>query len=239
MLLITILVFVGGLSGCQTFSSLAFSPPPLTLTIEQVSPEQTPGQFALFGQTSLQDGTEFVVSAMRPLTSSEPEVSISDDKLYGTLARTTAIAENGRWQAQLRLWHVSSNNRYQEIWQMQDPLASLPLSPDEEVVFTVTLSPVAFAIDQQKLSQDLNSLAQSPLFNVTPAGEPYLEARKSVTMPLPNPYLAVTRAPQVRQNFSWEGRSASGQNDTTFGGEPVLPFAENDNLPTTTRQTLQ
>ena len=239
ILLISILVLTGILSGCQPVSKLAFNPPPLQLTIEQVSPEETPGQYALFGQTSLRDGTEFVVSAVRPLTSAEPNVSLSEENLYGILARTTAIAENGRWQAQLQLWQISSNNRYQESWQMQDPLASLPLAPDPEVAFAVTLSPSAFALNQQKISQDLNSLGKSPLFNVTPAGEPSLEARKNVTIPLPNPFLAVTNAASATEALLWEGRSASDQTATTFEGEQPLPFAEDDNLPMTASQMLQ
>lgn len=239
ILLILILVFGMLCSSCQMASGLSPAGSPLQITIEQVIPENNPGQYALYGETSLPDGTEFIVSAIRPLTSSTPEVSLSEEQIYGTLARKTAVAENGRWQAKLQLWQVSPDNIYQEIWQMQEPLASLPLAPKQEVIFAVTLSPSTLARNPQKFTPDSNSLGKNPLFNVTPNGEPYLEARETITIPLPNPNLLVTRTSQTGEKFSWAGRSTSSQVNTTFEDQGELPFNQNDNLPMTFSHSLQ
>lgn len=226
-------------SGCQALSALSSSQPPLTMTIDQITSQSSPGEYALYGQTSLPDGTKFVISALRPLTSSDPDLALSDETIYGTLARSSAIAENGRWQTQLSLWQVSSTGTYQEIWQMQDALADLELSPSSNVEFLMTLTPRTLAQIKQANLKDFNQLGKSPLFQATPDGEPYLEVRKAQPVSLPNSQMAVTVPPIETDASPWDGRSTLAPSSATFNDQPTLPFAENDNLPIPARHSLQ
>lgn len=219
------------LGGCQPFSTLFSNQQPLTLTIDQIQTDSQPGRYALIGQASLPDGTELIVSAVRPLISSNPEVDLSEAAIHSTLARNSAVVKNGGWQAQLQLWQASPQGSYQESWQMQDALDPLALSPQKDVVFAVVLSPGSLAQSQQKSLNDLERLGENPVFNVTPAGEPYLEARKSLTVALPNPNGVATLPIQTPAPSPWVGRSNQVQTDTSFTEEQELPFAENDNLP--------
>lgn len=239
--ILSILVLVLGLflAGCQSLGAVIPDQPPVVLTIEQVKPDSNPGQYVLYGQTSLPDGTELTVSATRPLTSSAPEVSLSEPVVHSTLARSSATTENGRWQTQLQLWQASPEGLYQEIWQMQEPLASLPLSPQQEVLFAVTLSPNALAQSEQKPLKDLKRLGKSPAFNVTPAGEPYLESRQALAVSLPSPNRTATVPTQNSKPSLWAGRTAQSQMDSSFTSDQGLPFAENNNLPITASNVLQ
>jgi hypothetical protein len=239
-LLVTLLlglVLLG--SGCQSFSAFRSEQPSLAMTIDQINPDGKPGEYILYGQTSLPDGTELVISAVRPLTSSDSQVSLSDATIYGTLARTSAIAENSRWQTHLKLWQVSSTGAYQEYWQMQEDLDSLELAPSPDVEFLVTFSPPSLARAKQSDLGNLKQLGESPLFQVTPDGEPYLEARKVQAVPLPNPNMAVTVFPPEAESSPWAGRNTLAPTDTSFDSQPELPFAENDNLPITAGHSLQ
>ena len=240
-MILPVLILVLGLvfTGCQAAPIFISGSPSLTLTIDQIVPDGNPGQYALQGQTSLPDGTEFVVSAVRSLSSASPEVNFSEEAIYGTLARGTAIAEAGRWQTRLNLWQPSSAGTYQEIWQIQEPFASLDLVPSQDVFFAVTLSPSAFAQSKQDNLTDLKRLGDNPNFNVTPTGEPYLEARKPVTVPFPNGNLTATVSSLSPSESPWADRTNSNQTDTSFSREQELPFAENDNLPVTDSQSLR
>jgi hypothetical protein len=228
------------LTGCQSMPSLLPNRQPLTLTIDQITPDGTPGQYALHGQTTLPEGTELIVTAVRPLISSTPEVILSEDAIPSTLARTTvSVTQDGRWQTQLQLWQISPEGHYQENWQGQDPTAALGLSPGQDVMFAATLSPSALARTQQKNLQDLRRLGNHPIFNVTPAGEPYLETQKTLTVPLPNSNLTATVPPPNPDSSLWVDRGTQNGPEISFTGQQSLPFTENDNLPIAASHRLQ
>jgi hypothetical protein len=227
------------IGGCQPLASLLPQTQPLTLTIDQIAPDSTPGQYVLFGQTSLPDDTVLTVSAMRPLTSSSPAVTLSETVLPDTLARQSVTVEEGRWQAQLKLWQVSLEGRYQENWQMQKTISARSLSPDQDVVFAVTLSPIALLQSTQKTLKDARQLGDNPIFNVTPTGEPYLEARKLLSVPLPNGNQTATAIPANAVDSPWADRSVQNRTETSFAQPPSLPFMETDNLPVPTNHRLQ
>jgi len=227
------------IGGCQPITSLLPQSQPLTLTIDRIAPDSTPGQYVIDGHTSLPEDTALIVSAVRPLTSSSPEVTLSETVLPDTLARKSVTVQEGRWQAQLNLWQVSPEGRYRENWQMQETVSTSSLSPHQDVVFTVILSPIALLQSTQRNLKDFQQLGDNPVFNVTPTGEPYLEAQKSLTVSLPDGNQTATAIPANVVASPWADRSGQSQTETSFTQPQSLPFVETDNLPLKANYRLQ
>jgi hypothetical protein len=114
-------IAVGSLSCASApanLRSLTNSSAPINLSIRQVQHEGG-GTYTVAGTTSLPSKTKITVSAVRYLVEgASPETNSETDIPYAILDRQIAQVEQGSWQAELNLWQIASDGKFQEAWQL-------------------------------------------------------------------------------------------------------------------------
>ena len=203
-------------TGCQTTALLPTSAPvaePTTLTLEATA--LGAGEFALAGTTNLPNNTQLTAIALRPLI---PEGATPGDKpLYSVLDYRPVTVANGQWSAQLNLWQVATDGRYQEPWQAEAKALNLAAQPSETVQFAITLAPhhLAAALSGRQAQGEQRRLAG--VLRVTPAGEPFLWADQTLTVGLPSGQTTPPLDLLARTNGGWGDRYL-------LVPEPPLPY---------------
>ncbi|WP_416669957.1 hypothetical protein [Egbenema bharatensis] len=72
---------------------------------------------------------------------------------YSILAYQPAIVQRGEWQADVNLWKVAADGRFQEAWQLEQSQVGLSFRPEDNVIFMAILSS---ADELSRLEQDLS-----------------------------------------------------------------------------------
>lgn len=201
--------------GCQ--ATLLPSSPPVaeatTLTLEAKALGS--GEFALAGTTSLPDNTQLTAIALRHLV---PQRATPDgEPLYSVLDYRPVTVANGQWSAQLKLWQVAADGRYQEAWQTQAAALKLVAQPSDTVQFAIMLAPhhLGAALTSKMAQSGPQRLAK--VLRVTATGEPFLWADQALTVGLPSGQTTPPADLVARTNGGWGDRYL-------LVPEPPLPY---------------
>lgn len=181
-LLCIAIALTAGLAACGE-SPLSGDVNKILMTVES---GDRPGVYELSGTTDLPEDTELLVQAVRVLTptgQSLPEDS--SEEHYAILDRDRILVSEGRWAVELQLWE-NSNGTSAEYWQMQLPQSDRSFTPDNEVQFTVSMSPTG---DERALEAQWQKSKQTPsdgVVSFTPDGEWFLQAEESIAITPPS-----------------------------------------------------
>jgi hypothetical protein len=213
----------------NTFNSSGKSAP-IELTIEQVSPGGSTGNYALRGQTSLPEGTQLSVFAVRYLQ--QPSDQFPDEKVtqFAILDREFITTQNQQWNTELNLWQTTPDGKLLENWQLPEYALDQPPTAEPTVTFFVTLDPANFTEEIKRQVNRGDRQTDNPILRFTPAGEGYLQASQVVSIALPTGQTSAPPAATAPEN-PWQGRNTL--NPAAIAPNPTseLPFAEGDNLP--------
>ncbi|NJL39511.1 MAG: hypothetical protein HC840_16365 [Leptolyngbyaceae cyanobacterium RM2_2_4] len=154
------------------------------LEVVQISPFGQPGGYKITGRTSLPDQTQVTVSAIRYLQTSGQSIS-NPDSSYSVLARQFAPVEQGTWEANLTLWQVAPDGRFQEVWQLNQGSLGIQVEPDPNVTFLVTLDPANQSATLQDQLESQGEASTGSLVQFNADGELYLQASKTMMVALP------------------------------------------------------
>ena len=162
----------------------------LTLDVKQHS---EPGTFSIAGTASLPNGTKLNVLAVRQLRLKQsPLVNAEPRPTYSILTYETVTVENDRWQTTLSLWQITPDGQYKEAWQLQERELQLDVTPDAEVFFMVTLTPLDnLAEIEQQLAARNQQFGQRYL-QTTSEGDRYLQVGKVMQIALPTDRQAIS-----------------------------------------------
>lgn len=185
--------------------------------ILQVAAADTPGTYILSGAADLPDKTELTVTAIRQLKL-DGAAQIQSNPTYSILAYQTARVINGKWQAQLNLWQVAPDGKYQEAWQLELSRLELSLKPDEDVIFLAILTSDGqiSGLEQQLASRGMRLTSRSLM--TTAEGQRYAQASQALAIALPNGTTTAPRPQLEDVNYGWGYRYLIPQ-------EPQNPYS--------------
>jgi hypothetical protein len=212
LLLVLALVACGG---CRTTLLPSPPPPPEATTLTLEASAVGAGEFALSGTTNVPDSTQLTAIALRHLTPAQ--ANPGDEPIYSVLDYQPVTVTNGEWSAQLNLWQVAVDGRYQEPWQAQSDALDLTVQPSKTVQFAIILAPHHLG---EALSGTLTQDGQRRLagvLRVTPGGEPFLWADQSLAVALPSGQTTPSADLLARTNGGWGDRYL-------LVPEPPLPY---------------
>ncbi len=152
----------------------------------QVLPSNTPGEYAIQGNTDLPNQSQIRVAAIRYLYPASQ--ALHSKPTYSILAYQTAKVTQGKWQATLNLWQVAPDGQFQEAWQGLRSDLNLAVNPASEVVFLATLPPGDKADQLRQIEQQLEKQGKalnSQLVQSTTDGDRYLQAAQKLAIALP------------------------------------------------------
>ncbi|BAU41185.1 hypothetical protein O77CONTIG1_00992 [Leptolyngbya sp. O-77] len=158
---------------------------PLNLSIREIQDEGG-GTYTVSGTTSLPSKTKITVSAVRYLVEgANPETNSETDIPYAILDRQIAEVGQGNWQAELNLWQIAPDGKFQEAWQLSQQDANVIFTPDANVTFLATFDPVNQPENFKAEVEKLDTSLQAALARFTPDGELYLQASRVMAIALP------------------------------------------------------
>lgn len=158
---------------------------PLNLSIREIQDEGG-GTYTVSGTTSLPSKTKITVSAVRYLVEgANPETNSETDIPYAILDRQIAEVGQGNWQAELNLWQIAPDGKFQEAWQLSQQDANVIFNPDANVTFLATFDPVNQPENFKAEVEKLDTSLQAALARFTPDGELYLQASRMMAIALP------------------------------------------------------
>lgn len=215
----------------DTFHSSGNSTP-LELTIEQVTPSDGPGNYALRGQAFLPESTRLSVFAVRYLQQSSDQFPDEKASRFAILDREFITTRDQQWSAELNLWQTTPEGQLVENWQLPEYALDQPPTAAPTVTFLVTLDPANFTEEIKRQVNQGNQQTENPILRFTPAGEAYLQASQVVSVALPTGQTSAPLAAQAQTPENpWQGRNTLNPAATAPNPTSELPFAEGDNLP--------
>jgi hypothetical protein len=125
---------------------------------------------------------------------------------YSILAYQPAIVQGGEWQADVNLWKVASDGRFQEAWQLEQSQVGLSFRPEDNVIFMAILSS---ADDLSRLEQDLSRRGvRFPGGTILSTSEGFRYAQIQQTLAVALPSGGTTPPPQRPEdrNGGWGDR---------------------------------
>lgn len=150
------------------------------LEIKSVEPTGSNGVYNVTGSTNLPDSSQIAVAAVRYLLpTGGQQAGVLNDEANNNrpiLARQIVEVKQGQWQADLNLWQVAPDGRFQEVWQAYQ--AQMKLRPDSNVTFIATFEPAS----QLKKS---NLQLEGKQLRFTNEGEIYVQALQTMPISLP------------------------------------------------------
>ncbi|NMG05784.1 hypothetical protein [Brasilonema sp. UFV-L1] len=150
------------------------------LEITSVEPAGGNGLYNVSGSTNLPDSSLIAVAAVRYLIPiGRQQAGVLNDEANNNrsiLARQIVEVKQGQWQANLNLWQVAPDGRFQEAWQAYQK--QMKLRPDSNVTFLAT-----FERGEQLRKSNLQLEGKQLRF--TNEGELYLQANQTSPISLP------------------------------------------------------
>ena len=222
-LLLGLLLSGSLLTGCTSWLN-AFNhstATPLEFRIRQVETADRPGLYTVAGETSLPNKTRITVTALRSLSQAgvQPDSQTPAQVVpnFAILDRQIAEVRQGKWKADLNLWQVAPDGKFQEAWQSNQSTLGVRFQPQPEVTFLAMLEP---AHQSAELKPELARLGDSPrasLVQYTSEGEPYLQASQTLAIALPT---GKTTPPTLPEKPATTGRAIKATPATEQEGEP-------------------
>lgn len=176
----------------------------------KVAPSSSPGTYSISGNTDLPEGSQVRVAALRYLhADSQASRDLNPKPTYAILAYQTAEVQQGKWQANLNLWKVAQDGKFQETWQLEQPQLKMTFKPDSEVVFVATNAIESRADLVQRLDQQLKKQGktlENGLVLTLPENQRYIRASQLLAIALPT---GSTTPPGIRPediNGGWGNR---------------------------------
>ncbi|MBD1868249.1 hypothetical protein H6F95_13230 [Cyanobacteria bacterium FACHB-471] len=212
-------------TGCaQPISRFSRSSEPAApqLEVERIDPFGQPGGYRVTGSTNLPDQTQITISAIRYLQTSGQLIANSGSS-YSVLARQFAPVEQGSWEANLTLWQVAPNGKFQEVWQLDQGNLGVQVQPDPNVTFLVTLDPTNQPATLQDQLESQGETLTGSLVQFNADGELYLQASKTLIVALPTG----GTTPPVSQTDD-EANSTSSSLEATSASPPALSPTQTD-----------
>lgn len=166
---------------------------------------QPNGVYTLAGNTDLPKDTEITVAAVR-LLAPKGAIAADPDPVYSLLAYESVKTEGDTWQAELNLWEVAPDGRYQETWQLEQSRLNMTFEPDGEVIFLATLAPLETLTQLEQRLAQRNLEFASNIVRTTAEGEQYIQAVRVEAIALPT---GATTPPPTRPedlNGGWGNR---------------------------------
>lgn len=160
---------------------------------------------------------------------------------YAILDYEQTEVRDGQWAAQLDLWQVARDGRYQESWQLDQEELKVRWKPEPDVIFLATLV-VDGAADrlqpiQDKLAERHLSLS-STLIQTSLEGEQYFQSAQLQSIDLPD---GKTAPPGLRVqdiNGGWGERYLLVEQDP-LPGTLEFPVDRNSNAPGSPKEFIQ
>ncbi|NJM70892.1 MAG: hypothetical protein HC862_12040 [Scytonema sp. RU_4_4] len=150
------------------------------LEIKSVEPTGSNGVYNVIGSTNLPDSSQIAVAAVRYLVPmGKQQAGVLNDeanKNRSILARQIVEVKQGQWQANLNIWQVAPDGRFQEAWQAYQ--TQMKIRPDSNVTFIATFE----RAEQLKKS---NLRLEGKQLRFTNEGELYVQAHQTSPISLP------------------------------------------------------
>jgi hypothetical protein len=199
----------------------------------QVAATETPGVYAVSGETNLPDQTQLTIAAVRYLSlesgSLENSAASAPTPTYSILAYQPAQIQHNQWQTRLNLWQVAPDGDYQETWQLEQAQLGLSFQPAREVVFLATLNP----IDQLSRLEPLLAMRGMQLDNrtvQTSEGQRYAQVDRAIAIALPTGKTTPPVLNPNQVNYGWGDRYVIPQ-EPQNPGELEFPRDRQTNAP--------
>lgn len=169
--------------------------------------------YRIIGSTNLPESSRITVAAvryLRPTAGQQGALLNSEASTHRSiLARQIVQAKQGTWQADLNLWQVAPNGRFEETWQANQ--TQMKLNPETDVTFIATFDPVGqwehsdSQNSQEKLKPE-NYQLEGKLVRFTNEGEKYAQASQTLLIPLPTGKTTPPRLQPEDLNDGWGNR---------------------------------
>lgn len=225
------------MAGCNQLTSL-YRWSEIDLNVD-VATTDSPGVYAVSGQANLPDNTPITVAAVRYLQSSDrASAQLDDEPTYSILAYQSANVQGGEWNAELNLWQVAPNGRFQEAWQLEQAKLGVSFQPDSQVIFLATLTP---AEDLSALEQELARRGirfSGGTIVSTSEGFRYAQAQEIMAVALPNGATTPPAEKPEDRNGGWGDRYIIPQ-EPPNRVELELPESRTTNAPPTKDEFLR
>ncbi|MBD2354582.1 hypothetical protein H6G41_08055 [Tolypothrix sp. FACHB-123] len=182
------------------------------LEIQNVQSRESNSLYKITGSTNLPESSRISVAAVRYLrpTSGQPGVLLNSNtsSKISILARQIVEVKQGKWEADLNLWQVAPDGRFEEVWQANQ--TQMKLTPESGVTFIATFNPGAQweKSDNRKLEEklQLNQDLEGKLVRFTNEGEKYAQASQTLLIPLPTGKTTPPRLLPEDINGGWGNR---------------------------------
>jgi hypothetical protein len=249
LLAATALVLMVTSSGCSQKA------PPTQLEIKNVESLDSQGTYKVTGSTNLPDSSRIAIAAVRYLRSAQTQdasaSNLETDVNRSILVRQFAKVKGGQWEADLNLWQVAPNGKYQEAWQTNQSLVRL--TPENDVSFIATFDPQSqlvtsetseqsenISIDEKSQKQPLVTNLEGKSLRFTNEGEKYIQASQVVSVAIPT---GKTTPPGLKAediNGGWGNRFQIQPQSVSTGITP-LPISKSrkTNAPLTAAEFLR
>ncbi|AFZ01986.1 hypothetical protein [Calothrix sp. PCC 6303] len=212
--------------------------PPTQLEIKNVQSVDSQGTYKVTGSTNLPDSSKIAIAAVRYLRPTQTQqVSVSNSETdinRSILVRQFAKVKGGQWEADLNIWQVSPDGRYQEAWQTNQ--SQIQLTPENDISFIATFDPQSQlvtsetseqtenqSIDEKTEKQPLVKNLEGKSLRFTNEGEKYIQASQVISVAIPT---AKTTPPGLKPediNGGW-GNRFQIQSQSTSAGITPLPL---------------
>ncbi|MBW4559755.1 MAG: hypothetical protein KME32_01140 [Mojavia pulchra JT2-VF2] len=182
------------------------------LEIKNIKPILSNNLYKINGSTNLPESSRITVAAVRYLRPTqgqqEPLQSSNTSNKRSILARQIVQVKQGKWQADLNLWQVAPDGRFEEVWQANQ--SQMGVIPENTVTFIATFDPAGqWEESGHQNSENLkpeNYKLEGKLVRFTNEGEKYVQVSQSLLIPLPVGKTVPPRPQPEDINAGWGNR---------------------------------
>ncbi|WP_242045653.1 MULTISPECIES: hypothetical protein [unclassified Calothrix] len=194
--------------GCEKKASVETQ-----LEIQNVQSTESNRLYKITGNTNLPESSRISVAAVRYLRPTAGQTGVLLNSRNSTqlsiLARQIVEVKQGKWEADLKLWEVAPDGRFQEVWQGNQ--AQMKLTPESGVTFIATFDPAGQweQSDNQKSAETPQLVTpelNGKLVRFTNEGEKYAQASQTLLLPLPTGKTTPPRLLPEEMNGGWGNR---------------------------------
>ena len=211
-----------------------------------IQPIESSSKYKVSGTTNLPDNSIIKVIAVRDLvnTNGEEAPSINIDNISSSiLDRKNVEVKAGEWQVELNISHKSADGISRESW--QNDSYKPQFKPRNKVSFIATFNPVsqwqkwdgkALEKPQTKIQEP-----QGKLVRVTNDGEKFVQATKTLSIPVTAVKNISSLSKSKQLNDDWGNRYLLNQQPSTFATSlpPATEIKPDINTPLKTSQQLR
>ncbi len=187
------------------------------LKILDLQPTQSNSKYNVTGTTNLPESSRITITAVRHLIPTRQKETVQSQNRnrnqYQNISRSILDRQNvevkaGKWEAKLNLSRVAPDGSFREVWQIDRSNAKL--TPEDKVTFIATFNPASQwqRSDGQNLGKSPTKIKQpqGELVSFTGEGEKFVQASKTLSIPLPVAKTVPPRSKPEDINDGWGNR---------------------------------